>query len=300
MNAVEQYPELITGVLHGRPDVFLDAKPLLFVPTVSTKQEVYKHVFSDLSDLKRSMLDELRRSETSLADASYWGTLTEAEVIALVNAECRRAGDIKRNYRAFFRALTNAKDVPDALTVAAIMDAHNALCIWLFVFGARLVAQFLVAVYGKDSVEKACGIQASEQTPNLPDAVVQKTKKVWQDATASIRWHADLLKATDSTSPTLKRLTEAGVFEENPSLEELEAQEAQKMERLLDVKEAAAVLGISPFTLHAHIRKRVGTEQAVPVHLVNMGRGKGKYVIEAGALREWARKFRCSERSSGL
>ncbi|MBT5534862.1 hypothetical protein HOK31_17480, partial [Candidatus Poribacteria bacterium] len=56
---------------------------------------------------------------------------------------------------------------------------------------------------------------------------------------------------------------------------------------LLSVTEAAAYLGIRPYSLHAHIRRRSGTKAAVPATLRKASRGKGTYVIPLNKLAKW-------------
>jgi hypothetical protein len=70
----------------------------------------------------------------------------------------------------------------------------------------------------------------------------------------------------------------------------------------LDVTAAANWLGISPWTLRVHIRKRKGQPNAVPVRLVTGPgiRGRGKHMIRRKDLFEWARTHWFSEKKQHI
>ena len=70
----------------------------------------------------------------------------------------------------------------------------------------------------------------------------------------------------------------------------------------LGVADAAQWLGISPWTLRTHIRKRRGTPSEVPVRLVrgDGARGRGRHVIKRSELFAWARDHWFSEKKKDL
>jgi hypothetical protein len=68
---------------------------------------------------------------------------------------------------------------------------------------------------------------------------------------------------------------------------------------LLSVKEAAAYLGIRPYSLHTHIRRRAGTAAEVPVAPTKTASGRKAYVLELEKLKQWEKDhWRAVQRGS--
>lgn len=97
------------------------------------------------------------------------------------------------------------------------------------------------------------------------------------------------------TISDFERLVDAGVFEGNPSPEELgqrirKVQEAKEMERLLNTKEAAALLGIPYSTLHSRIRLCRERGEAHPFVKVETV-ARGRFIVNERALLSWSRQW---------